>query len=119
MLRGIGVDLCRTDRIGRLERLYGDRFLRRAFHENEITIAKGKPCDRTRQEYLASRWALKEALLKAVGYRIDFCEIESANLSVRLHGSASQRLSNYAIYSSLSHDSDYAIAFVTVTNAVA
>ena len=73
---GIGVDIVKVSRIARLVERYGGRFLRRAFHPLEIArheryVASGLVSKGS--EFLASRWAVKEATLKAFnGYRIPF-----------------------------------------------
>ena len=73
---GVGIDLCRIDRVQRLFDLYGARFLRRAYHESEILHFQELPLSR-RPTFLAGRWAVKEACLKAAGVRLLFPEIVS------------------------------------------
>lgn len=61
---GIGVDVTKIDRIERLDRLYKKRFLNRIYHPSEIQLLEraGK-----RGEFLAGRFAGKEAAKKAMG----------------------------------------------------
>ena len=69
-IMGIGVDICKVARIKRLlDRgpYYHERFLTGTFHANEIEEFRAKEVDHVRVQYLASRWALKEALVKASG----------------------------------------------------
>ena len=66
---GVGVDLCKVARIERLcakGEYYQRRFLTGTFHEIEQAEFEKKE-DRMRWQYLASRWALKEAMVKATG----------------------------------------------------
>ena len=56
MIRGIGVDICRCCRFEGKER----RFLERIFSPEELSVS-------TSPEYLASRFAAKEAFAKALG----------------------------------------------------
>lgn len=66
---GIGVDICQISRIKQLvERsdYHRTRFVTGTFHEIEQKEFSLKE-DRAMYEYLASRWALKEAMVKATG----------------------------------------------------
>ena len=56
MMKGIGVDICRCSRFEGKER----RFLERLFTPEELSVPLSP-------EYLASRFAAKEAFSKAVG----------------------------------------------------
>lgn len=80
---GMGTDLVRVSRIAGVLGRFGERFLRRTYHPSEIeqyrTRAEG---NRQRGvEYLASRWAIKEAAYKVLsgrtGIRVPFPEIVS------------------------------------------
>ena len=59
--------------MSRIERLinrgpyYQERFLTGTFHPTEVEEFRNKEVDHVRVQYLASRWALKEALVKATG----------------------------------------------------
>jgi holo-[acyl-carrier protein] synthase len=66
MIVGVGIDLVSIQRFRRLLSLYGDRALRRLFHPSEI---QHKPLlDDKQAQYFASRWAVKEATIKALGH---------------------------------------------------
>ena len=104
-IHGIGVDGCHMPRIGASVAKFGDRFLARAFHPNEIAryrslaasaASAGSPSVKQHQlpvppavAFLASRWAAKEALHKALrSHRLLFPEIEVCKLSdASAHGS--------------------------------
>ena len=64
---GIGIDLASVPRFSRLAKLYGDRFLGRFLSAGELEHFRCIVAERAQSEYLASRWAAKEALFKAVG----------------------------------------------------
>ena len=74
---GIGVDIVSISRIKRLHERYGDRFLKKAYHQEEIEIFQNcKQHCVNKYDYLASRWAAKEAVQKAISSpRILFPEI--------------------------------------------
>lgn len=113
----VGVDIVEISRIeGVLER-HGDRFLRRVYTDGELAYAK------QRLSALATRWAAKEATAKALGTGIGpvgFQEIEvicdaQGKPELYLHGNAARlaarlHLKQFAL--SLSHATDYALAFV-------
>ena len=57
----VGIDLVEIDRIRRLVKRYGDRFLQRVYAPRELEDSGG------RTESLAARFAAKEAVIKALG----------------------------------------------------
>ena len=83
-IHGCGVDVVKVARVARLVDRYGSRFLRRAFHpveieRHEVLIARGLAS--SGHQFLASRWAVKEATLKAFnGWRIPFPEVRIERL---------------------------------------
>ena len=67
---GIGVDICKVSRIQRLigrGAYYHERFLTGVFHESEVAEYRRKEVESVKVQYLASRFALKEAMVKATG----------------------------------------------------
>ena len=64
MIRGIGVDTASISELARILEVAGDAFISRTFSAREIAAAHARP-DST--EYLAVRFAAKEAVIKAVG----------------------------------------------------
>ena len=117
-----GVDLIEVSRIARTLERFGPRFLERVFTPAEVHYSRERPAE------LAARFAGKEATAKALGVGmrmlsplgVGWQEIEVLNERsgkpyVLLHDHAeelarSQGLTEWAI--SLSHDGDFAIAFV-------
>ena len=61
---GIGLDVAQIGRFERLEQRYGDRFLCRVYHSSERQLLEGL---HKRAEFLAGRFACKEAAKKALG----------------------------------------------------
>ncbi|KDO28141.1 hypothetical protein SPRG_06188 [Saprolegnia parasitica CBS 223.65] len=79
---GVGVDLVKTARLRQSYCAYGDRFLKRYLHPKEIAHFQGLLADDSVQgvtnqtQFLASRWAVKEATLKAFkSWRILFPDV--------------------------------------------
>lgn len=54
---------------------HGDKFLHKALHPREIVAFKALKDDEQRVRFVASRWAAKEAVVKAAGKRLLFPEI--------------------------------------------
>ena len=70
VILGVGVDICKVARIKRLldkGPYYHERFLTGVFHPTEVEEFRAKQAEQAGVEYLASRFALKEALVKASG----------------------------------------------------
>ncbi len=129
MILGIGTDI--VDIRGFAEQLQqpGSTFLTGNFTLGERGIAKKRPGQQP-ERHLAARFAAKEAFVKAWsaahgGHRpaassVDFREIEVVSdalnrPSFRLGGEVAQavaRLGRIKTHLSLSHDGDYASAFV-------
>ncbi len=82
-IRGIGHDLIEIDRIEKVHKEHGDRFLERIFTTEEI-----KYCFTNRDPYpsLAARFAAKEAVSKAIGTGIGR-EVNWKDIEVRREAS--------------------------------
>ncbi|MHC4480637.1 MAG: holo-ACP synthase [Planctomycetota bacterium] len=121
MIVGIGVDIVEVERINRAVRRYGDRFVRRIFTEEEARYCRR--CARPQQRF-ATRFAAKEAALKALGVGwtqgARFLDVEVSNdelgaPSVAFSRKAlelSRRLGVERVHVSLTHHRDFAIAQV-------
>ncbi|KAG7398239.1 hypothetical protein PHYBOEH_011412 [Phytophthora boehmeriae] len=132
---GIGVDVAVVPRFERSFARFRQRFLRRAFHPSEIEEFYTRPSSE-RAVYLASRWAVKEATFKAFQrYRVLFPEIyttrrgieglnvptslpvmkDSKALRLEFAGETAALAKQLRLVSplvSISHDGDYAVAYV-------
>ena len=112
-----GVDIIEIHRVKRVFERYGDRFLRRIYTDREIAYCRG------RAPQLASRFAAKEATMKALGTGvrgINWQDIEVVRgrgqaPRIELHGTAqarADRLGLTDIALSLSHSREFAVASV-------
>ena len=112
-----GVDIIEVGRVRRVVETYGQRFLKRIYTEEEAAYCRG------RAPQLATRYAAKEAVMKALGTGVRgvrWRDIEVVRRrgqapTVRLHGTALARaellgIDHLAI--SLSHSEEYAVASV-------
>jgi holo-[acyl-carrier protein] synthase len=111
-----GVDIIETARIERAIARHGERFFRRFFTEQER-----RQCD-GRIPSLAGRFAVKEAVAKALGTGVgDFSwtDVEvvgngRGQPQLRLHNKAAELAASQGITTwtiSLSHTADYAVGF--------
>ena len=121
MIAGIGLDLVLVSRMDKiLQGDTADRFVARVLHANEQTdFSKNlNPAN-----YLAKRFAAKEAAVKALGtgfrngIRMDEIEVYNDTLGkphLRLHGAAKLEFDQIAnkIHISITDDGDYAAAYV-------
>lgn len=119
MIYGIGTDIVEIRRIKDILE-NNIKFLDKVFNKNEIEYLKSR---NLRPEYVAGRFAAKEAVAKAMGtgfrgFDVKDIEIESTVLGkpiVVLKGKAKlliQKQGEYKIHLSISHGIDSAIAYV-------
>mmetsp|Transcript_18919 Transcript_18919/g.60483 ORF Transcript_18919/g.60483 Transcript_18919/m.60483 type:complete len:160 (+) Transcript_18919:102-581(+) len=127
---GLGVDLVHVPRIARAWARFGGRFAARFLHPDEraalqaLQLRQGADEARVAQ-WLAGRWAAKEAAYKALGpsagpARTLFTELQVLSGSAKqplleLHGTAAATARARGVkrsHLSLSHDGEYAFAQV-------
>ncbi len=126
MITGVGTDILKIDRLrnDQASLTTGSPFLTKTFTTDELHAAAER-ADPTR--YLATRFAGKEAVFKALGtgdglIRLNEIEIlndDNGQPNVTLSGRArlaADAMSVTNIQISLSHDTDYAIAFAIMQN---
>jgi holo-[acyl-carrier protein] synthase len=117
-----GVDIIYVPRVERAVKEFGDRFLTRVYTPLERLYC------RERIPELAVRFAAKEAVAKALGvgmrilardgihwYEAEIVGDMRGKPMVRLYGSAAQRANELGLKEwtvSLSHEREYAVAFV-------
>jgi holo-[acyl-carrier protein] synthase len=121
----IGVDMVDIDRLARLV-TQSPSFVRRTFSMRELAAAS-RMQNRRRKEYLAGRFAVKEAALKALGVGLQddllLNEIETISLasgapSLVLVGRAlklARREGIRDLHVSISHELRFAVAFVVLS----
>ncbi len=124
MIVAVGTDLVSIPRMRAVLARYRDRLCRRLYTPQEMADGEGRPLP---EVHFASRFAAKEAVLKALGTGwgegIAWREVEVLGPrgkppKVRLIGRArlvAERKGIRKLHLSLSHDGDYALAFVIAT----
>jgi holo-[acyl-carrier protein] synthase len=121
MIIGLGIDICRIDRIERFLEQYGERFTRRCFTAREI-----EHCSRYKSgaEQYAGRIAAKEAASKALGtgwrrgvhwkcFEVD--HEPSGKPFLRVHSTAAELAAKMGVRNinlSITHDGGVAAAVV-------
>ena len=115
----VGVDIIEINRVEAVARRHPTRFPQRVYTEGERAYCRGRP------PQLASRFAAKEAVMKALGtgtHGVAWREIEVVRKpgqapEIVLHGRArarAEKLGATRLALSLSHSRDYAIASVVI-----
>ena len=118
MIVGIGTDIIKISRIENIKREHGDKFLDKVFTSEEKEYCE-KYDDSS--EHYAVRFAVKEAIAKALGIQLGFgkkLNWKHINVSndgqgkpvVSFRGEASDEMSKYTCHISLSHCTEYATA---------
>ncbi len=122
-VRGIGIDVCKVDRIAESLRRFGERMERRLFTPEELAYCRGF---KDPLPHLAARFAAKEAASKALGTGIaggiGWTQIEVLQPGgrvplLRLSGAALERfraLGATQSHLSLSHDGGLGVACVVL-----
>ena len=125
MILAVGTDLVSIPRMRAAIARYRDRLTRRLYTPKEMAEGEGRPLP---EVHFASRFAAKEAVLKALGTGwgagIAWREVEVVGVrgrppEVRLAGRAqlvAEERGIHHFHLSLSHDGDYALAFVVATD---
>lgn len=132
MIIGIGIDFVKNDRIKAAVNRWNHRFLDRIFTESECRYAFARKFPYT---HLAGRFAVKEAVLKAIGVgwgqgvrwnEISLIPKNDGNRpgkpQVRVTGKVKKIMEQQGVRDiqvSLSHDADYSIAQVLLLGSEA
>jgi holo-[acyl-carrier protein] synthase len=124
---GVGVDLVHVPSFAAQLDQPGSRF-ERVFLPGERRDASDRSSEPAR--HLAARWAAKEAVIKAwsaslrgsapvmsehVHHLIELVADAWGRPSIRLHGEVAKHLDGHTLEVSLSHDGDYAVAYVVLS----
>ena len=105
---GIGVDITKNSRFENIIKDYNK--IQKILSIDEIEIFNTFNSDKRKIEYIASRFACKEALFKATGNKISFNQISILN-----DENGKPYVKNKKdIEISISHETEFSIAFVQV-----
>lgn len=122
MIRGIGIDAVSISEIKRYIENFGDTYVNRTFTEKEVFVSRQSPQP---AEYLATRFAAKEAVFKAIAHFtkdkgfdlriVETLDEEDGFPVVQMEGKLLPLLKEAdvtAIHVSLTTEKDFAVAFV-------
>lgn len=121
MIIGTGIDSVQISRIDELITRYGDRFLKRAYTDNEIAEGMKR---RNSAHFFAARFAAREAFFKALGTgwgrgislkEVRIISAEKGQPGLRFSGRVERVLRSRGInrtHLSLTHEGDCALAVV-------
>ena len=122
-VRGIGVDICRAERIADALSRFGERMEKRLFTPDELAYCRQH---KDPLPHLAARFAAKEAASKALGTgiaggiawtQIEVIQPGGRVPTLRFSGAAEERAKSLGIvrsHLSLSHDAGLAVACVVL-----
>lgn len=124
MIKGVGTDLIKIARIEQALEKHGDRFAARILTPDEIQLFNSASSG---VRYLAKRFALKEAIVKALGtgiakgvgwQNINISNNEAGQPLAELNGMAKtvmESLGASCLNISLSDEQDYVLAFAVLS----
>lgn len=112
MITGTGIDIVNINRIKKSLSEYSEKFIEKILSVEEIKII---PAAR-KEEFIAGRFAAKEALVKATGLTFSFSSVTILNdeKGKPFIKSVPENIKNKKIHISISHDTDYAAASVII-----
>ncbi len=110
MIQGIGTDIISINRIAQLKNK--EAFIKKILSQQEIAVYETFKSPKRQQEFLAGRFAAKEALYKALGARCEGYEYTDFVILNEVNGApylAAPLMKG--IHLSISHCEEYATAF--------
>ncbi|MDP4133579.1 MAG: holo-ACP synthase [Bacillota bacterium] len=114
MITGIGVDIVNIERVNRL---LESSFIERCFTENEISYFEKRKFN---AETIAGNFAAKEAFTKAIGtgfIGFDFKSVEVLHdNNDKPYFNFLKEYANITYHLSITHEKEYAVAFVVAEN---
>ncbi|WP_404457557.1 holo-ACP synthase [Oceanobacillus kapialis] len=116
MIKGIGMDLIELDRIAKSLK-QNDRLAKRVLTHKELQIFNAHPTETRRIEFLAGRFAAKEAFAKAAGTGVGKMGFHNMEILPGENGAPVLRAVGYKneqIFISITHSRDYAAAQVVI-----
>src|SRR5690625_4179787 len=110
MIRGIGIDIIELERIQKVV-IRKERFIDRILTSYEKKIYNSLTNERRKAEFLAGRFATKEAFSKAIGTGIGKLSFQDIEVSRNNEGAPKIHVQGYdpnLIFLSISHSKEYA-----------
>lgn len=108
MIYGIGTDLVEIERI---KNALSDKFIKRILTDNEIEIYNSIHLEKRKLEFIAGRFACKEAVSKANGTGMNGIGFKDIEI-LKSNGKPVCTFKDFLVHISISHTDKYAQAFV-------
>src|SRR5699024_1219637 len=118
MIEGIGIDLVELDRIEKVL-INQKRFVKRILTKNEQAAFNKLHKENRRIEFIAGRFAAKEAFAKAAGTGIGKLSFQHIEVMPADNGAPKIQAQGYGtsnVHLSISHSKNYAIAQVIIAS---
>lgn len=121
MTESIGIDLVETNRIRKILKKYGTKFVNRILGERELVTYRQRG---DKVGFLAGRFAAKEAVIKSLGRfltnrpaysKLEIVNDETGNPYLNFTGLAGEKLTHKKCLISISHEKHYAAAVAIIT----
>lgn len=110
MIKGIGTDIVEISRIK-------PDLAHRILSPSEFALYNGFSSDKRKSEFLAGRFAVKEAISKAlshVSFELSYSEMDVKNDEYGKPFLVCEKLKNFRFSLSISHENSYAIGFCII-----
>ncbi|QKY71205.1 holo-ACP synthase [Lentibacillus sp. CBA3610] len=117
MIKGIGIDIIELNRIHDSIQRHDKRLADRILTHAEKACFETLTNERRRVEYLAGRFAAKEAFSKAAGSGIGKLSFKNMEIMSDTYGAPKMNVAGYEdrrIFISITHSKDYAVAQVVL-----
>lgn len=121
----MGTDIVQISRISHILQKNSESFLRKVLHKMEIEEYSHITLDKKKNQFVAGRWAVKEALVKATGDKsIIYSKVivqkdarGQPSLVIEKHDAYSNKeIDDSRFLCSISHEDEYATAVVIMVN---
>ena len=130
MIYGIGTDICKVPRIAQALARHGERFAQKILGPDEMAVYRARAAAHPERgvRYVATRFAAKEALSKALGIGLrapmtwpaaQLLNADNGKPAFACNGALQDFLTanRLAVQVSVSDEEDYAVAFAIVERA--
>jgi holo-[acyl-carrier protein] synthase len=109
MIVGVGTDIVQTNRISLTK-----AFVERILTPQERILLEEMKQDARKIEFLAGRYAAKEAIMKALGTGIGASSFQDFSILPTPSGQPHCELPGVKVFLSISHDGGFAVAFAVL-----
>lgn len=109
MIKGIGTDIIRLDRV-----TLDDKHIERILSDEEKELYNSLHIDKRRKEFLAGRFAAKEAISKALGTGISGFNLKDITIKWDEKHKPICDFNDLCIHISISHTDEFAVAFAVI-----